>query len=96
MLKYFDSGIRKIASRIDVSFEKACSLLKLNYDGYRFAAEGSDIYNPWSLLNAMAASRISNYWNQTGMPTIIAETLRNTAADLEKILNTRCRLDILS
>lgn len=70
-------------------------MLKKNYDGYRFSESGSDIYNPWSILNAMSESQISNYWNQTGKPTIIAEALKHADVDLEKILNSRCTLDQL-
>ena len=96
MLRYFPHGIRKMAGEYGWTYEETCTKLKRNYDGYRFAPKGSDIYNPWSLLNAMDTSRIGNFWNQTGMPTIIAESLHNIDADLEKILNARCRLDVLS
>ena len=69
--------------------------LKRNYDGYRFAKNGSDIYNPWSLLNAMANSEIGNYWNDTGMPKLVAETLKRVHANLEEIFDTYCTDDDL-
>ncbi|MDE6010604.1 MAG: ATP-binding protein [Muribaculaceae bacterium] len=96
LLEYFPLGIRRLAESYEVTYEEACRKLKLNYDGYRFAREGSDIYNPWSVLNAMNASRIASYWVHTGLPTIIAEALKNMDADLERILNTRCRLSDLA
>lgn len=90
LLDYFHIGIKNLAENRGVCFDEICRLLKRNYDGYRFAPGGSDIYNPWSVLNCLQKCRIGYYWNQTGIPTIIAETLRNTDDDLKKILNTRC------
>lgn len=93
---YFQVGISQLAYRYRISYEEACALLKRNYDGYRFAETGSDIYNPWSLLNCLQNKRISYYWNDTGVPTIIAESLKRTETDLEKIANTRCSMHTLS
>lgn len=96
LLDNLSHGIHTLGSEYNISFEDACMRLKENYDGYRFARKGSDIYNPWSLFNAMAEGRIGSYWSRTGMPTIIAESLKRINADLEKILNTRCSFDTLS
>ncbi|MDE5808306.1 MAG: AAA family ATPase [Muribaculaceae bacterium] len=92
---YFQEGIAKLAQGERVNYEGALRLLKRNYDGYRFAEEGSEIYNPWSLLNAMNESRIGNYWNETGMPTIIAESLKRVEADLEETFNYLCKAEDL-
>ncbi|MDE7496670.1 MAG: AAA family ATPase, partial [Muribaculaceae bacterium] len=46
LLETFTTGINNLAHEKDLSYEEAISLLKKNYDGYRFAAKGSDIYNP--------------------------------------------------
>ncbi len=86
----FKAGIRAIAEKKQISIEEVGELLKNNYDGYRFTIYGSDIYNPWSILNAMADRSISNYWNMTGKPTLIAEAIYNFDEDIESLLNTRC------
>ncbi|MDE5789914.1 MAG: ATP-binding protein [Muribaculaceae bacterium] len=86
----FQEGISKLAEKRRLSFDGALRMLKRNYDGYRFAEEGSEIYNPWSLLNAMEKSSIENYWNDTGMPTIVAEALKRIDADLEETFNSYC------
>ncbi|MDE6409739.1 MAG: ATP-binding protein [Muribaculaceae bacterium] len=95
LLEYFQAGIEKLARKERVDYDGALRLLKRNYDGYRFAAEGNEIYNPWSLLNAMDESRIGNYWNDTGMPTIIAEALKRVDADLEEAFDCVCEDDVL-
>ncbi len=88
-------GIEALARKTGVGRDEAFSQLKRNYDGYRFAADGSDIYNPWSLLNALSNSRIENYWNDTGMPRLVAETLKRVDADLEATFDCYCTLDDL-
>ncbi|MDE7409840.1 MAG: AAA family ATPase, partial [Muribaculaceae bacterium] len=88
LLENFQDGIRSFAEEKGISYEQACDLLKKNYDGYRFAKKGSDIYNPWSVLNAMQDKGISNYWGRSGKATIIAEALKNVDADLEGILTS--------
>ena len=96
LAEYFSGGIHKLADKMKVSYNEAALMLKQNYDGYRFTAEGSDIYNPWSILNAMAFSKIGMYWNQTGKPTIVVEALHNAQVDLDHILNMECDADMLA
>ena len=88
-------GITKFADTNGISYESAFMELKRNYDGYRFSKKGSEIYNPWSLLNALKDSEISNYWNDTGMPRIVAETLKRVNADLKLMFDTYCSADDL-
>lgn len=93
--QYFKIGIQQFADKEGLSYDEVCAALKLNYDGYRFSRGGSDIYNPWSVLNAMRESAIHDYWAETGKPTIVVEAMRDRNVDLEKILNTDCTLDQL-
>ncbi|MBD5276031.1 MAG: ATP-binding protein [Bacteroides sp.] len=95
MLDSLRQGILRLADKNDMPYESAVRELKRNYDGYRFSKNGSDIYNPWSLLNAMKDSEISNYWNDTGMPTLVASTLKRVDADLEPMFDTYCSEDDL-
>lgn len=90
----FSSGIREMAQKNGVDYDEMLAALKLNYDGYRFSERGSDIYNPWSILNALYAKRIMNFWNQTGVPTLAGEMLRKMNVDLKIYLTeTKCSLD---
>ena len=94
--EWFQSGIGTLAEYNGMSKGEVCGILKDNYDGYRFARKGSEIYNPWSVLSAMAEKTIFNYWSLQGDPTIIAESLKNMDVDLEKTLNSRFRFRILA
>ncbi|MDE6522708.1 MAG: AAA family ATPase, partial [Muribaculaceae bacterium] len=86
----FRIGIEEFANYNGITKEEARLELKKNYDGYRFAVNGSDIYNPWSLLNAMVEKRASNYWSRTGKPTLVAEAMYKFDEDIESLLNTQC------
>ncbi len=95
MMDNFHSGIMALAEGNEISYDLACENLKKNYDGYRFAKNGSDIYNPWSLLNCLDKKDIANFWNDTGMPRLVAETLKRVHADLEAMFDSYCTVDDL-
>ncbi|MDE6637714.1 MAG: ATP-binding protein, partial [Muribaculaceae bacterium] len=90
LIEKFRVGIDNLAKENNISYQDACLELKNNYDGYRFAKKGSDIYNPWSVLNCLSKREISNYWGRTGKPTLIAEAMHRFDEDIENLLNTQC------
>ena len=92
----FPEGIQRLADEYEVSYKEICIRLKENYDGYRFAKRGSDIYNPWSLLKALEEPRIGNFWNATGAASIVAKVLRDADVDIEEILNAQWDLSKLA
>lgn len=87
LLDSFPEGIKHLGESMMTDYDETIRRLKRNYDGYRFAPLGSEIYNPWSVLNAMAESRIGAYWNATGAASIIAEALHDSSVDVDTILN---------
>lgn len=92
----FRIGIGNMAESNGVGYDDMSAQLKANYDGYRFSKFGSEIYNPWSVLNALNAKEIMNFWNQTGIPTIVGELLRKKKVDLKPYLyDTKCSIDQL-
>ena len=90
LIANFRAGIENFAEENEISYQEACLELKANYDGYRFAKKGSDIYNPWSVLNCLSKREISNYWGRTGKPTLIAEAMYRFDENIESLLNTQC------
>ncbi len=96
LLDYCQQGVEQLARNYQITLEAMRRRLKQRYDGYRFAKNGSDIYNPWSLLSAMDESRLGEFWNGTGAASIVAETLHASDVDVEKTLNARWKLDRLA
>ena len=66
--------IEDFAESLGKTFDQACAILKRKYDGYHFSQRSPDIYNPFSLLNALSKKDLGNYWFGTGTPTFLAET----------------------
>ena len=81
----FQTGITKLAERMNTDFKGALSLLKENYDGYHFTEDSADIYNPFSLLNALDDSKIAPYWFQTATPTFLIKYLGRFNEPLSEI-----------
>ena len=73
--------IQALAERLNIQFEEARELLKDKYDGYHFSEESEDIYNPFSLMKALAAKKIGSYWFESGTPTFLMEMMREERMD---------------
>lgn len=85
----FREGIRKMGEENGWSREQTIRELKKHYDGYHFARDLTDVYNPYSLLNALQASYIGGYWYQTGTPTRLFEKLKKWDSPLEDLEGIR-------
>ena len=72
----FNQGIEKLALKKSTDREGAIALLKANYDGYHFTEECPDIYNPFSLLWALADRKIGAYWFQSGTPEFLVRQIQ--------------------
>ena len=59
--------IERLAKKHGLTFSGATDLLKANYDGYHFSEDNMvDIFNPFSLINALDKEKIGNYWVSSG------------------------------
>ena len=68
--------VEAIAESQGKTHEEALRLLKQNYDGYHFCWPSPDIFNPFSLLNALSDKRVDSYWFASGTPTYLIEMMR--------------------
>ena len=82
MLTQLQPGIQRMAKANHETYEEACAHLKKQYDGYHFSENCEDIYNPFSLFNALNAKKYKNYWFSTGTPTFLIELLQNVQFDV--------------
>lgn len=65
--------------------EEMKQFLKRQYGGYHFSDELTDIYNPFSLLNAFSSQRLDDYWFRSGTPTYLIRLLNHTQEDLDEM-----------
>ncbi len=75
-------GVKMLAERKGIAYERMLENLRDWYDGYHFASDLRDVYNPFSLMSAFTSGKISNYWFQSGNPDFLIKKLKNNAIDL--------------
>lgn len=81
-------GIEALAEEEGISPQEAMTILKEEYDGYHFTERMIDVYNPFSLLNSLANSKIKNYWMQTGTPEFLARMLSTSTKSFSNIFSS--------
>ena len=82
----YAGDIETFSAMLGVERDEGLAVLKEHYDGYHFASESPDIYNPFSLLNALQWGRADSYWFGSGTPTSLVNMLQKTGwqiTDLE-------------
>ena len=78
MVAYFAPEIKSLADKMDCNIEEVHNKLKSYYDGYHFSDENmTDIYNPFSLLNALSQQRLRNYWISSGATSMLNKFVNN-------------------
>ena len=72
LLRDFKPEINKLAEYEDWTFDEAVAQLTAYYDGYHFSRRNMvDVFNPFSLINALADSDLKNYWASSGATSLL-------------------------
>ena len=82
---YFTEPIEALAKKYETTFEGMKTMLKHRYDGYHFSDNLTDVYNPFSLLNAFSMKDLRDYWFASGTPTYLIRLLNHTQEDLNEL-----------
>ena len=89
----FAEPIRKMADAEGYSEDEMKDRLKQHYDGYHFSEKMTDIYNPFSILNAFDAKRIRNYWFTSGTPSYLIRLMNHYHEGIDQLANNYYSLD---
>ena len=72
VVRDFKPEINKLAECEDWTFDEAVAQLTAYYDGYHFCRRNMvDVFNPFSLINALADSDLKNYWASSGATSLL-------------------------
>ena len=72
VLRDFKPEINKLAEYEHWTFNEAVAKLTAYYDGYHFSRRNMvDVFNPFSLINALADSDLKNYWASSGATSLL-------------------------
>ena len=89
MTEYFSEDMKLFAAKNGITPDEASKEFKLHYDGYRFAAEGENIYNPFSTIQAFSNMRFSNYWFTSGTSDHLIRELKQRNFNFDKLEGAR-------
>ena len=79
---YFTQSVQELAQANELTQEECFAQLKDYYDGYHFAPDTPDIYNPFSLFRCLKSREFGDYWYETGTPTFVIKALQRGQYDL--------------
>ena len=76
LLTQMSADIDALGEKIGKTHEETITALTNYYDGYHFSGVSPDIFNPFSLLNAMAKGKLDYYWFTSGTPTYLINMMK--------------------
>ena len=82
LTQYFREGIEEMAEHNGLTYEETLQQLKQHYDGYHFSINSEDIFNPYSIINALDDKEFNSYWFTSGTPTFLVELLQQKNLDM--------------
>ena len=73
-IRYFKPEINKLAACKGWTFDEATMQLSSYYGGYHFSRRNKvEVFNPFSLINALADSDLKNYWLSSGTSPLLSK-----------------------
>ena len=81
----FTEPIRQMATLENCTDAEIKQRLKQQYDGYHFSERMTDIYNPFSILNAFYNNVIRDYWFASGTPTYLIRLMNHFHEGIDQL-----------
>ena len=85
----FQDEIAGLAAREHLTETDLLKKIEHWYDGFCFAANGENVYNPFSLLLVFKQQRFANFWFETGTPTFLIRLLKTRGYDVRELEDLR-------
>lgn len=83
--KYFEEPMSQLSTKYQCTVKEMKEWLQRQYDGYHFSTGMTDIYNPFSILNAFRMNEIRDYWFATGTPTYLIRLLQHSREQMNEL-----------
>ena len=75
LVTQMSADVDALGEKLGKTREETLAALREYYDGYYFADVSPDVFNPFSLLNAMSKGKLDYYWFASGTPTYLINML---------------------
>jgi hypothetical protein len=92
LISNFQPDLHALAKKRKQTYDEALAEMKKRYDGYHFAIESPDIYNPFSVLKVLNTKAYRDYWFKTATPTALVKLVRKQglpASEIERGISAR-------
>ena len=86
LVRYFAEPIKELAEDYDCSYDEMLTMLKQKYAGYHFSKRMTDIFNPFSILNAFNQMDFGNYWFKSGTLTYLVRLLSHFDQNMNELI----------
>ena len=70
------TDIEQLAQYRGETYDETFAELKRMYDGYHFSNKSPDVFNPFSLMNALDSGQIKKHWFDSATPSALISMLR--------------------
>lgn len=81
----FREGVARFGETNGLDIDETYRRLKHYYDGYHFSQKLVDVYNPYSLMEALRSGRFTSVWFESGSSTYLINRLRENRYDLTRL-----------
>lgn len=85
----FTDHIIELATDLGLAEDVLVDRIRRWYDGFQFAADSPNVYNPYSVIHLFYHKRFSNYWFQSGTPTFLINLIRKKNPPLADFNETK-------
>ena len=85
------ADVDALAVKMNLTRTQTLDALREFYDGYHFASNMLNVYNPYSVLSAFSRGKLNSYWIASGSNEMLFKILNKFAKDIPKLDN--CLID---
>lgn len=82
---YLAEYIEIFAKNHSTPSEEFLGQMKRWYNGFCFAGDGENVYNPYSTVHLFFNQKFSNYWFETGSPSFLIQLIINGDYSVEEL-----------
>ena len=81
----FGEELKTLSIKHQMSIEDTIKEMKSLYDGYHFAPNMVNVYNPYSVFTAFSKGRLNSYWIASGSTEMLFKILKKFAKDIPSL-----------
>jgi Holliday junction resolvase-like predicted endonuclease len=82
--------IQNFADKNGYTFDNTVKYFKNKYDGYHFSSEMQNVFNPYSVINALNDKKLNDYWFDSGTPSSLLKLINKFDIQMEDYDGVEC------